>query len=233
MTSTKLTSTPASASFIDVEKTPSVSEVSTPESQMASRPGNLQNCPDVIFEEAVFCQEEAEESDGEEAEVANPAVGQKKIVNEADIDALCSTPTCIVFLDQLLALADMKVSTCQICGSKDIEMQESFNGSAAIIEWVCQAKRPQNYTLVLPTNTGQRGFLHPLWQQLWKDETLGRHVATEVSISHKVLLNSAYIPCAFCGPILVDQPTRPVPISSWKGCRDGRNDSPDHSAQYC
>ncbi|WAR30435.1 hypothetical protein MAR_032977 [Mya arenaria] len=131
MTSTKLTSTPASASFIDVEKTPSVSEVSAPESQIASSitiditlqesdeeagddpdfepdlhmssvlPENLQNFPDVTFEEAVFGQEEAAESDGEKAEVASPAVGQKKIVNEADIDALCSTPTCIVFLDQL------------------------------------------------------------------------------------------------------------------------------------
>ncbi|WAR10611.1 hypothetical protein MAR_035687 [Mya arenaria] len=152
MTSTQLTSTPASASFIDVEKTPSVS---APESQIASRkspespakavmrpfrdvkkkeslsfldpfditiditlqesdeeadddpdfepdfhmssvlPENLQNFPDVTFEEAVFGQEEAAESDGEEAEVASPAVGQKKIVCQEGHRSTrwCSQPT--------------------------------------------------------------------------------------------------------------------------------------------
>ncbi|WAR02396.1 hypothetical protein MAR_008954 [Mya arenaria] len=106
--------------------------------------------------------------------------------------------------------------------------------------------RPQNYTLVLPELTLNRGLCNnsPLRQQLCKDETLGRHAATEVSISLKVLPNSAdIILCAFSGLILGDSPTRPVPISSWKGCShtsynvrfsgDGRNASPGHSAQYC
>ncbi|XP_052814096.1 uncharacterized protein LOC128241173 [Mya arenaria] len=215
MTSTQLTSTPASASFIDVEKTPSVS---APESQIASRkspesPAKAVMRPfrDVKKKESlsfldpfditidITLQESDEEADDDPD--FEPDFHMSSVLPE------------------------------NLQNFPDVTFEEAVFGQEEAAESDGMSGRPQKYTLVLPTNTEQRGFLRrlpylcnnsPLRQQLWKDGTLGRHAATEVSISLKVLPNSADIPCTFCGPILEDSPTRPVPISSWKGCSHTR-----------
>ncbi|XP_052790214.1 uncharacterized protein LOC128224420 [Mya arenaria] len=138
----------------------------------------------------------------------------------------------------------MKVSNCQICGSKDIQMQESFNGSAAIIEWVCQ--EGHRITRWYSQPTLNRGVLSG-------DFLISATTVLSGNNFGKMKLWADMLQLKFpsASKFFRIQWTYLVPsvdrywethlqdlFQSLRGkdvviLGDGRNDSPGHSAQYC
>ena len=88
---------------------------------------------DVTLEQLEFGMEYDEDLEEEDLPVC---MGTVKISTEEDCRELPELPICLVFLKQILTLADYARLACKECGSSS-EIHNNFIGSALYLKWVC------------------------------------------------------------------------------------------------
>lgn len=103
------------------------------------RPKELEEqCEDVAFEEAEFGLENEGDEPLEEDQLEEDALleGISYIKTADDCDSATSALKCICFVDQLKQLAKLKCEKCTTCTSTEVEIEETFVGSAIYLKWV-------------------------------------------------------------------------------------------------
>lgn len=94
-------------------------------------------CEDVCFEEAEFGMEKPGDVEEEtEVQEVTETEGITRIKSENECEAITSETKCICFLSQLKNLARMNISACKTCGAKELELVDSYVGSALYFRWV-------------------------------------------------------------------------------------------------
>lgn len=92
---------------------------------------------DVAFEEAEFGLEDVEALDSIEAEETDSHIeGIMCLKTEEDCRRVSREAKCLAFISQLKLLAKINVQCCKTCNTKEIQIEESFTGSALYFKWV-------------------------------------------------------------------------------------------------
>jgi hypothetical protein len=86
---------------------------------------------------------ETDESDQSDTEDITEGISVVKSADECA--SLCNGIKCMAFLSQLKQLANMNVSACTTCNSRQLEMVEHFVGSAVYFKWVSKTFSTANF----------------------------------------------------------------------------------------
>lgn len=93
---------------------------------------------DLAFEEFEFGLDAGHSPIDEENIQDKTTDGVSKVTDEAGCEELVNSILCISFLQQVIALANIKVVTCIEKDCSELpQVKESFVGSALYLKWVC------------------------------------------------------------------------------------------------
>ncbi|XP_052266083.1 uncharacterized protein LOC127868385 [Dreissena polymorpha] len=206
-------------------------------------PEKVMESEDMAFEEAEFGLEKVEEveitDEDEDSDREEPVT---KISSDS-FGWLAEEVKVIVFLKQLLQLAELTVKKCPTCGSDRLVIQESYFGSSVSLKWVCPSDHTAaqwhsqpilnrmmrsgefSISATILTSGNNYGKMS-LWDQMLKVKFPSANQFHRIQTHYLVPTIDSYW-----------QHTQEEILAACQGeivvLGDGRNDSPGHCAQYC
>ncbi|XP_052820913.1 uncharacterized protein LOC128246652 [Mya arenaria] len=182
--------------------------------------------------------------DSDEEDLTDLVDGVNHIKSDGDIGVLCEDDTLLVFMDQLKILASRAVPACRSCKSHEVEIKDTYKGSAVYLEWVCKEghsngrwcsqpllnRRVHSGDFLISATTvlsGNNFSKLKLWADMLKLKFPSEQQFFRVQGAYLVPTVDSYW-----------QEHQQDLIQSFHGqdvivLGDGCNDSPGHCAQYC